>query len=214
MLGYFIGGELASSNISGAFEGDQDRIGITAGGYAAHQLAEQVYLDGFLTFGAGRNNLDMANDVLVLESDYTTRTATIGAAMSGVYDYDSYEFRPELSFSFGQTWIGDVAFTGRAYGLVDNTLSLDAGNVSIANLTFRPEVIIPMDATSTASFAPRLICEQVKTAVTTEECGGGAEFGLNSTSDDGLSDLSAKIIADRVGNSTRTGLQLNFEHRF
>ncbi|MDV7272298.1 hypothetical protein RYZ20_15505 [Thioclava sp. A2] len=151
---------------------------------------------------------------LALESDYTTRTATIGAALSGVYDYDSYEFHPELAFSYGKTWIGNVGFTGTAYGLVDNTLSLDAGSVSIANLTFRPEVIIPMDATRTASFAPRLICEQVKTAVTREECGGGAEFGLNSTSEDELTNLSAKIIADRVGNSTRTGLQLNFEHRF
>ena len=33
-------------------------------------------------------------------------------------------FRPELAFSYGKTWIGDVGFTGVAYGLTDNTLSL------------------------------------------------------------------------------------------
>ena len=66
MLGYFIGGEFAASDLSGAFEGDQDRIGITVGGYGVHQLAEQVYLDGFITLGAGRNDLEMASDVLSL----------------------------------------------------------------------------------------------------------------------------------------------------
>ena len=220
MLGYFIGGELAHSNIDGAFEGDQDRLGLSFGGYAVHQLADQVYFDGFLTFGAGRNNLEMANDVLALTSDYTTRTATIGAALSGVYDYEQYEFRPELAFSYGKTWIGTVGFTGRAYGLVDDTLSLDAGNVSIANLTLRPEMVWALDGMTVAdsnsqlSFAPRLICEQVKTVVTTENCGGGAELGLSHTSEDGLSTADFRVIMDRVGDSTRSSLALNLEHRF
>jgi hypothetical protein len=220
MLGYFIGGELAHSNIDGAFEGDQDRIGLTAGGYAVHQLAEQVYLDGFVTLGAGRNNLDMANDVLELESDYTTRTATMGAALSGVYDYEQYEFRPELAFSYGKTWIGTVGFTGRAYGLVDDTLSLDAGNVSIANLTLRPEVIWALDADTVAgsnsqfSFAPRLICERTIATTRTENCGGGAEIGLSSRSEDGLSNAEFRVIVDRLGDSTRSSLAFNLERRF
>jgi hypothetical protein len=41
--------------------------------------------------------------------------------------------------------LGNVDFTGRAYGLVDNMLSLDAGDVTVANLTFRPEVRLPTD---------------------------------------------------------------------
>lgn len=220
MLGYFIGGELAYSNIDGAFEGDQDRIGATIGAYAVHQLAEQVYLDGFLTVGAGRNNLEMANDVLALESDYTTRTATIGAALSGVYDYSSYEFRPELAFTYGRTWIGNVAFTGRAYGLVDDTLSLDAGDVSIGTLILRPEVVWGLDADTLAeshtrfSFAPRLICESVDAGAVREDCGGGVELGLSSVSEDGLSEFTARVLADRIGNSNRSSFAINLEHRF
>ena len=220
MLGYFVGGELATSNISGAFEGDQDRVAVTAGGYAVHQLAEELYLDGFLSYGLGRSNLDMANDVLALTSDYTTQTATIGGALSGVYEYEQFELRPELAFSYGKTWIGDVGFTGRAYGLVDDTLSADAGNVSIANLTLRPEMIWALDSKTVAdshsqlSFAPRLICEQVKTVGTTENCGGGAELGLSHTSEDGLSTADFRVMMDRVGDSTRSSLALNFEHRF
>jgi hypothetical protein len=220
MLGYFIGAELARSTINGTFDGDQDRVAVTGGGYAVHQLAEQVYLDGFLSYGIGRNDLDMANDVLALTSDYTTRTATAGTALSGVYEYEQYEFRPELAFSYGYTWIGNVGFTGRAYGLVDDTLSLDAGSVSIANLTFRPEVIWALDADTVAlsnsqlSFAPRAICERTISTTRTENCGGGAELGLSSTSDDGLSNAKFRIIMDRVGSSNRSSFALNLEHRF
>ncbi|PWG15623.1 hypothetical protein DFK10_15885 [Salibaculum griseiflavum] len=220
MLGYFVGGELASSNISGAFEGDQDRVAVTIGGYAVHQLADELYLDGFLTMGVGNNDLEMANDVLALTSDYTTRTATAGAALSGVYEYERYEFRPELAVSYGKTWIGNVGFTGRAYGLVDNTLSLDAGSVSIANLTLRPEVIWALDADTVAdsnsqlSFAPRLICERRETVQRIEDCGGGAELGLSSRSEDGLSNVEFRVIMDRVGDTTRSSFTLNLEHQF
>lgn len=220
MLGYFVGGELAHSTINGTFVGDQDRLGLTVGGYAVHQFQDDLFLDGFLTLGAGRNNLDMANDDLALTSDYNTRTATIGAALSGVYEYEQYEFRPELSFSYGKTWIGNVGFTGRAYERVDDTLSLDAGNVAIANLTLRPEIVWALDADTVAdsnsqlSFAPRLICERRETVQSTDDCGGGAEIGLNSRSEDGLSNLEFRVIMDRVGDTTRSSFALNLERQF
>jgi hypothetical protein len=220
MLGYFIGGELASSNIAGAFEGDQDRVAVTVGGYGVHQLAEQLYLDGFISLGAGRNDLEMSNEVLALTNDYTTRTATAGAALSGVYEYERYELRPELAFSYGKTWIGNVGFTGRAYGLVDDTLSLDAGNVSIANITLRPEVVWALDADTVAdsrsqlSFAPRAICERMIATTRTQNCGGGAELGLSSTSEDGLSNAEIRFVRDRVGSSYRSSFAVNLEHRF
>ena len=220
MLGYFIGGELATSNIGGSFEGDQDRIGVTAGGYVVHELSEQVYFDGFASLGAGRNNLEMANDVLALESEYTTQTATLGGAITGVYSQKGYDFKPELAFSYGKTWLGDVGFTGRAYGLVDNTLSLDAGDVSIANLTFRPEVIVPISADFVAdtntqlSFAPRLVCEQIKSTTNASDCGTGGELGFSSTSEDGLSSAEMRVLLDRINGGTRSRFAFSVEHKF
>lgn len=158
----------------------------------------------------------MANDI----TEYTTRTATAGAAVSGVYEYERYKFRPELAFSYGHTWLGNVGFTGRAYGLVDDTLSLDAGNVSIANLTLRPEVVWALDADTVAdsrsqlSFAPRAICERSIAITRRENCGSGAEIGLRSTSEDGLSNAEFRMIVDRVGSSNRSSFALNIEHRF
>ncbi|UYP69484.1 autotransporter outer membrane beta-barrel domain-containing protein [Thalassobacter stenotrophicus] len=220
MLGYFVGGEFARSNIGGAFDGDQNRLGVTAGGYVVHELMDQIYLDGFATLGAGRNDLDLTSDTQTLEGDYTTRTATIGAAVSGVYAYETYELRPELAFSYGKTWIGDIGLNNIVGGVVDNVVSLDAGDVTIANLTLRPEFIWALDGGAVAqsaaqvSFAPRLVCEEVRTSVTSSDCGGGAEVGYTRQSEDGLSNTEFRVVMDRVGNSTRSSLALNFKRKF
>jgi hypothetical protein len=220
LIGYFIGGDLARSNIAGSFTGDQDHLGITTGGYAVHEMAKQLYLDGFVSVGAGRNNLTMDDGVLALESDYTTRSATFGMSVSGVIGPQGYEIWPELALTVGRTWIDTVAFTGTAYGATDNTLSLDAGVVTLANLTFRPEFRVPLDGMAVTNslrlitLAPRLICQRTTTTTTAQTCGGGAELGLQTHSADGTTTASAQILSDWINGQTRTSGQLSVEMRF
>ena len=150
----------------------------------------------------------------------TTDTVTLGAAVSGVIEQAGYDILPELSVAYGRTTIGNVGFTGVAYGLTDDTLSLDAGSVSTATIMFRPEFRIPMDGLATSesnvlfSFAPRVMCERAIAATTISDCGSGVELGITSSSSDGLTSLNATIIADRIGNSTRSSLQLNLDRKF
>ena len=220
MLGYYLGGEVVRSNIRGSFTGTQDKYGVSIGGYFVHALQENLFLDGFASLGAGRNNLEMADDTLDLTSEYTTQTVTLGAAVSGVIEQNGYDILPELSVAYGRTTIGSVGFTGVAYGLTDDTLSLDAGSVSTAIIMFRPEFRVsldgqkPSESLSTLSFAPRVMCERVQVASTTNNCGFGAELGISSSTQDGLTSVTAAIVADRIGNSTRSSLQLNLEHKF
>lgn len=70
------------------------------------------------------------------------------------------------------------------------------------------------DSNSQFSFAPRLICERVDAGVMRQDCGGGAEIGLNSRSEDGLSNVEFRVIMDRVGDTTRSSFALNLEHQF
>jgi hypothetical protein len=220
LLGYFIGGDLARSNIAGSFTGDQDHLGVTAGGYAVHEMAKQLYLDGFVSVGVGRNNLTMDDGVLALESDYTTRSATFGMSVSGVIGPEGYEIWPELALTVGRTWIDTVAFTGTAYGATDSSLSLDAGMVTLANLTFRPEFRVPLDGNEVANslrlitLAPRLICQQTTTTTTAQTCGGGAEIGLQTHSADGTTTGTAQILSDWIDGQTRTSGQLSVEMQF
>jgi hypothetical protein len=220
LLGYFIGGDLGQSTVAGSFTGDQDHLGVTAGGYAVHEMAKQLYLDGFVSVGAGRNNLTMDDGVLALDSDYTTRFATFGMSVSGVIGPQGYEIWPELALTVGRTWIDTVAFTGTAYDATDDALSLDAGMVTLANLTFRPEFRVPLDGAEVANslrlitLAPRLICQQTTTTTTAQTCGGGAEIGLQTHSADGTATASAQILSDWIDGQTRTSGQLSVEMRF
>ena len=57
-------------------------------------------------------------------------------------------------------------------------------------------------------------CSRTEMASFTNDCGGGAEFGYSSTSEDGLRNTTAKVSMDRMGTTTTTGLELNLELRF
>ena len=220
LFGYFIGGDVAQSTVAGSFSGDHGHLGIMAGGYGVHKLAERLYLDGFATLGVGRGNLAMTDSVLALDGDYTTRTASLGASLSGVIVAKGYEIWPELALNIGRTWIGNVGLTGTAYGVTDNTLSLDAGMVTLANLTLRPEFRVPLDGSEVSkslrliTLAPRLICQQTTTSTTAQTCGGGAELGLQTHSADGLTTGTAQILSDWIDGQTRTSGQLSVEMRF
>lgn len=220
LLGYYVGAEASESDINGTFAGDQTRLGLNVGGYIAHRLAETLFTDAYLSLGVGHSQLDMSNGTLALESDYRSETVTVGASVSGSYDYTDYEFRPELAVNYGKTQIGTVFFTGRAYGLVDDTLSLNAGSVSVANVTLRPEVIYAIQNSPTAntnaslSFSPRLICERTIATRRTENCGSGGEVGYTAHSNDGLRDINFRITVDKVGSSRRSSAVLGVEMRF
>ena len=196
MLGYFIGAEVHQTDIQTEFTGTQNGLGFKTGAYFVTEVYKDVFLDGFISAGLGQSELEMANDTLTLDGTYRPRSLTIGAALTGVFDRGSYEFWPELASSFAHTKIGDADFTGKAYGVVDNTLSLEAGDVTIATMTARPEVrisLIEEEATARLeqfTFAPRFVCERIVTGSVDENCGGGADIGFISRSKDGLSNLT------------------------
>ena len=160
------------------------------------------------------------DEVLALEGNYTTRSASFGGSLSGVIVAKGFEVWPELAFSLGRTWIGTVDFTGTAYALSDQALGLDAGRITLANLTFRPEFRVPLDDLTPAqsqrllTLTPRLICQQTRSEATTNTCGGGAEIGVKTQSADGMTTGKAQIQSDWIGGNTSSAAQLSLEHRF
>jgi surface protein len=219
MLGYFVGGQVGRSTLKGTFEGSQNSFGASVGGYLVQTLAKDVYADMFASLGANRNTLKLSNGTLDLDSVYSTTTSTIGGSVTGVYAMDSFEVWPTLAFTQGVTTVGNVGFTGVAYGLTDTTLSLDADKVSLTSLSFTPEVRVPFelqegsDSSSMATFAPRYTCEQTGNS-SSRNCGSGAAIGLTTASDDGLINLNAQFQYDKVGSTARRSIQLGFERKF
>ena len=129
-------------------------------------------------------------------------------------------FSEHKAMTFGRTWMGTIGFSGAASGATDNTLRLDAGMVTLANLTFRPEFRVPLDGQTVTkslhliTLAPRLICQQITATTTTKTCGGGVEIGLQTNSTDGLTTGTAQLQSDWIGGQSSTVAHLNLERRF
>ena len=217
MIAYFLGAEINESNVEGSYSGDHTRYGVTAGMYGYTALENGLYLSGYGSLGVGRSDLDIADGASsVITGDYSSRTASIGGRLSGSVDYDTYELRPSVSLNMAKTWIGDITLDNSG-----SAITSSVGDTTFAELIAMPEFIFPMEQQAgsnmipVASAAPRLICERNDASgVVTQDCGGGVEFGVRATSEDGAGHLNASIRFDRLGGVNRRGLNLQAELRF
>lgn len=215
MLGYWLGLDATRSKINSTFSGHQTSIGLSAGVYAVERLADGIFISGFTSTGQDKRFLEIGNTVLDLTSDFMTQNRMVGTALSASIKRGSVEWRPEFGLTFGQMDIGTVNFIGTAYGQTDDTLSTDMGNVSVANVSFTPEVIISsQDQTSSLTLSPHLDCQQVNASVTTTDCGGGASVAFEHTSPDGLTTYFAKIRSEAISGVAQTSVEVNLRQQF
>jgi len=63
-------------------------------------------------------------------------------------------------------------------------------------------------------FAPRLVCEQIKSTTKTSDFGTGGELGFSSKSEDGLSLADMRVLLDRINGGTRSSFVFSVEHKF
>jgi hypothetical protein len=219
LLGYYVGANLSQTDIEGNFSGTHLGYGLSAGVYFVDQLDENLFWDGFVALGFGRNDLDLGNGLVDVGSDYNTTSVQIGFSVSGVKQYSGFEMRPELSVAYGYSDIGTVDL-----GVATASSSLGdivtAGNVSLGTLSLTPEFVFPLDTMdemfdeSEFRVTPSLTCEYINAVTSGSDCGGGLELEWSASSYDGLREFSAKIGHEVVGQSTRNSFGLQFRSEF
>jgi hypothetical protein len=220
LVGLFVGSELGYSNYSGRLSGDQRKAGVSVGHYAVHEFGEGAYIDGFMSYGIGRNYVFGRREDVLFKGAYLTRSLKFGSALSAVYDYGTYEFRPEFAVDFGRTGIGSGDFgygVGKASG---GRLRLDDAAVMYVDTVFQPEVRMALDGVLMSDsrrglvFAPRFVCERVTASSVEKSCGGGVELGLDDVSSDGLRVISAGIAGEKIGGTSDASVKLNFSLKY
>ncbi len=220
MLGYFIGGAADRSELSGTYEGTLAGLEANIGAYAVKSFGERLFADGFLSLGFGKTQMDISDDVLDLKGDYWTRTATVGAALTGTIGFERFEFWPEISATYAHSARPDATVTGRAYGITDTGLVLEGDEVSIATVRLRPQIRLPVlagagtEMNSIVTMAPTLSCERVMSGGSSESCGNGMEIGFSSISRDLDSVFELRFNVDRTDENVQRGMRLAVEHRF
>jgi Bacterial Ig-like domain len=84
MLGYFIGGSFAQTDINARLTGGANKISLSMGTYFVAELQPDLYLDGCLSIAASRNMLALRNADIQLDGAYEAQSLLMGWALSGV----------------------------------------------------------------------------------------------------------------------------------
>ena len=218
MLGYFVGLQLSHSDVRGAFDGDRDRVGIAGGVYGVHDLARDLTADGFVTLTYGHNSIGLDDDAMAVSGDYNSTALHFGGALTGQRAYQGFDLRPELAVYGGYADMGDIGVEA-LIGSFTVSDRIDIGHVGYAVLSATPEFIIPQSFGGTFEegefrILPSLLCEYVRSGTSETECGAALEFGVAARSNNGLTEIRARVRAEQVGTSQRNIASINFERRF
>ena len=218
LVGLSFGINARQQTVDSGFTGTQSSQGLSVGTYFVKSLGKSLFVEGFLDIGVGKNQIDLSKLSLQVQGDYASRTLQLGGTVSGTIKYATFDLEPQLSFAYAQSNVGTIDLLSQSAGTTTNE-NLDIGHVSLARLSFSPELHMPIaiaePGIAIVNLAPTLLCEWTRTALDDEvECGGGLMFELSSTSADGTGKLNAKLEVERVGNETRSSIGFEFLKRF
>ena len=214
LFGSFVGLSVTHSDIADVVDGTRTGYGVSAGVYVVDQLTETLTWDGFLTVGAGRNNLDVRDGGDEIEGDYNTRSILMGAALSGSHSFTGFDLRPELSLSVGYTDIGDVSLTGGTSPVAA------AGGVTLGRISFAPDMVFALGTGQTRFdtnefwVTPSVTCEYQETTQSETECGGGLALEWTASAGNGLHDLSIRVSREVLGGNARDSIGIRLESVF
>jgi hypothetical protein len=221
LLAVYVNADFGEDKIENSFKGTQDSFSLGLGGYLISRLAQGLYLDSSVGVSVRDNDLSMANDVLSLTSDYRSFTGIASLSLTGVVSLGkTYELWPELAANYSHTRIGEIRFTGQAYGLTDSNLVMDMGSTSSAMLSFAPELRWSLDdkpvesSQSVVNLAPRLVCESVKSTYSYEGCGTGYQVRYKKSWDDAMKVFTLGYVADTIDSITNETLNLEMKYYF
>jgi hypothetical protein len=213
MLGYFVSGRIARTEVDSGLSGRADKIGLSMGTYFVAEMTPRVYLDGFLAVEASRNNLDLFKDALRIDGRYRAHSLMAGLSLSGVIEGERFELRPEVSASYGITHLGSLRLTA-AELIGSEDLAPQGSSIWLATLRATPEIRIPLHDGNDAAhfiFAPSLVCNWVPDK---RDCGGGLRLGLQGRSHDGASEFDVMVSGDWVGGTESLAARASLSYRF
>ena len=218
LVGLSFGANTRQQNVDDGFIGTQTSQGLSMGTYFVHSLGSSLFLDGFLDFGLGKNQIDLSKLGLQVEGDYRSSTLQLGGTLSGTIDFAAFDLEPQMGFAYGRSNVGSIDLLAQTTGTITNE-TVDIGSVSLARLSLTPEVHVPLVLSEPGSalfdFSPMLLCEWTQTTIgSTTKCGGAATFELSVTSADNNSNVNARIGVERIGDGTRSSIGFEFQKRF
>ena len=220
MLGYYLGADIGKAKVGGTFNGTQNSLGLSLGGYFNRIYSDKLIVSGFASLGQRQHDFEASNNTLAVSSDYRTAIGRVGGTITGIIERGKVVIWPELSFNIARTGIGSIPVSATAYGLTNNNLSLHAGGVDLASISFTPHVKLGADGgvvpgyRSSFSIGPKISCEAVHASGLNNDCGSGAVLGMKMISNDGGTVFQADLEHEGIGGTKRRSVNLLFQRQF
>jgi hypothetical protein len=217
LYGVFAGISLNKSDVSRGFTGASDNYGLSLGGYAVNEVANNVFSEAYLSIGRSQNQLTLTDGYLDVAADYGTVETNFGWILSGLVEKGDWDMLPEFGVQVSRSQSDSIDVVG--------TIPADTGSVTWdglmaslarANLSsnFRYYIDGRADDAWIVNFKPGIVCERLQAIAETSDCGLSSEFGLNQQSSDGSHNFSAGATLEKVGTASRKSLSVNYELRF
>jgi hypothetical protein len=220
MLGYYIGADIGKAKVGGTFNGTQNSVGLSFGGYFNRIYNDKLIVSGFASLGQRQHDFDASNTTLAVSSDYRTATGRVGGSVTGLIERGNITIAPELAFNVARTNVHSIPISGTAYGLTNNNLSLDIGGVDLASISFTPHVklrvadhVMP-GYRSSFSIGSKISCEAVRASSLSKDCGTGGVLGMTMISNDGATVFQEELEQEGIGGTKRPSVKLSFQHQF
>ncbi|MDB9880848.1 cadherin-like beta sandwich domain-containing protein [Planktomarina temperata] len=220
MLGYYIGADIGKAKVGGTFNGTQNSVGLSFGGYFNRIYNDKLIVSGFASLGQRQHDFDASNTTLAVSSDYRTAIGRVGGSVTGFIERGNITIAPELAFNVARTNVHSIPISGTAYGLTNNNLSLDVGGVDLASISFTPHVKLRVadhampGYRSSFSIGPKISCEAVRAPSLSKDCGTGGVLGMTMISNDGATVFQAELEQEGIGGTKRRSVKLSFQHQF
>ncbi len=219
LRGLFIGANATLSDIEDSYSGTRTGVGLNAGAYFVDQLDDNLYWDGFISVGVGRNTLRLGNETFDVDGDYSTKTLQFGLALTGEHELQNFVVRPELSVAYGIASIGNASVS-LSDGAITSEDEISVSSIALGVVRFRPEFVFQSEPDNSSNvqnsftIAPSVFCEAIRTSTEETDCGGGLDIGWSYLSGDGLSELLVQASREVVGGYSRDQFRISFEQRF
>ncbi len=220
MLGYYVGADIGKAKVGGTFNGTQNSVGLSFGGYFNRIYNDKLIVSGFASLGQRQHDFDASNTTLAVSSDYRTAIGRVGGSVTGFIERGNITIAPELAFNVARTNVHSIPISGTAYGLTNNNLGLDVGGVDLVSISFTPHVKLRVadhampGYRSSFSIGPKISCEAVRASSLSKDCGTGGVLGMTMISNDGATVFQAELEQEGIGGTKRRSVKLSFQHQF
>jgi hypothetical protein len=215
MLGYFIGGSIGQTKKTASLSSDALALGLKAGAYFVREVKNNLILDGYASLTQTQNKISLNTDIMNAKASYYSQTSNVGLNLTGIVPTNTMELRPKVSLGLIQTQGNEVNF--------DVTVGSDTsieqaihGAMTRFDVSIAQELRIPLKGSQTflnegsvGTITPSINCKTVSKLGSVENsCGEGIAIGINTTSRDGLTTITAGTSYKHNQGDTSASVQL------